>query len=247
MSSNNRNARLRQIYRDIERWAQDRSSVPRNMAAIDPTAKLAIVGEAVGPKTLRLSGVPFFNPRGKLGQTGTNLERLLSPLGFTLYPNRDVRLPKAILESAPGAGKKSVYCTDICPVFPGYAQPRKGRRPIRRPTSALVRSALAKRFLQKELHIVKPHVILLLGTHAYRHFHRHFMGEEPPQLSSLLRRVRNCKFSSYRGAVVIPCFHPSPGNPTFTRWAASRRAHLEFLKRVEKCFCRPGKAVSRNS
>jgi len=52
MSTNNRKARLRQIYRDIERWAQDRSSVPRNVAAIGPTAKLAIVGEAVGTKTL---------------------------------------------------------------------------------------------------------------------------------------------------------------------------------------------------
>jgi hypothetical protein len=115
MSSHNRKARLRQIYRDIERWAQDRSSVPRNVAAIDPAAKLAIVGEAIGPKTLRLSGVPFFNPRGKLGQTGTNLETLLSPLGFTLYPSRDVRLPKAILKSAAEATKKSVYSRTYVP------------------------------------------------------------------------------------------------------------------------------------
>ena len=237
MSRNNRKARLRQIYRDIERWAQDRSSVPRNLAAINPTAKLAIVGEAVGPKTLRLSGVAFFNPRGKLGQTGTNLERLLSPLGFTLYPSRDVRLPKAILESAPGKGKNSVYCTDICPVFPGYAQPPNGRRSIRRPSSALIRSALEKRFLERELDIVKPRVILLLGTHAYRHFHRHFVGKEPPKLSSLLRGIKNCKFPIYKEAVAIPCFHPSPGNPTFTSWAASR-AHFRFVKRVENCLRR---------
>lgn len=239
MSRNNRKARLRQVYRDIERWAQDRSSVPRNMSAIDPTARLAIVGEAIGPKTLRLSGVPFFNPRGKLGQTGTNLERLLSPLGFTLYPSWDVRLPKAILKSAPAAGRRSVYCTDICPVFPGYAQPRKGRRPIRRPSSTLIRSALEERFLERELDIVKPRVILLLGIHAYRHFHLHFMRQEPPRLSSLLRGIRNCKFSPYRGAVVIPCFHPSPGNPTFTRWAASK-SYIGFIKRVENYLRRRG-------
>lgn len=237
MSRNDRKVRLKQVYRDMEKWAQDPSSVPRNMAAINPAAKLAIVAEAVGPKTLRLSGVPFFSPQAKLGQTGTNLERLLSPLGFTLHPSRDVRLPKGILKSAAEGRKKSVYCTDICPVFPGYAQPRKGRRPIRRPSSALIRSALEKRFLERELDIVKPTVILLLGTHAYRHFHRHFTGKEPPKLSSLLRGIKNCKFPIYRGAVVIPCFHPSPGNPTFTRWAASR-AHLGFVKRVENCLRR---------
>ena len=245
MSSNNRKARLGQIYRDIERWAQDRSSVPRNVAAIDPAAKLTIVGEAIGPKTLRLSGVPFFNPRGKLGQTGTNLERLVSQLGFTLYPSRDVRLPKAILKSAAEATKKPVYCTDICPVFPGYARTREGRRSIRRPSSTLIRSALEKRFLERELDIVKPRVILLLGTHAYRHFHRHFMGKEPPKLSSLLRGIKNCKFPIYKGAVVIPCFHPSPGNPTFTRWATSR-AYLRFVERVQNCLRRRVPESQRN-
>ena len=213
--------KLQQVYKEVAQWTGDPESVTRKIAAVDPSAALAIVGEAVGPKTLRLSGVPYFDPQGKLGRTGTNLDKLLSPLGYTLYPPRDVSVPNGIVESAGGGGRRTAYCTDICPIFPGYHSSAKMTLRIRRPSAAQTRSALTEGFLQRELEIIQPKVVLLLGVHAYTYFYNYFLHREPAKLLTVLTHIRDVALPMYAGAMIVPSLHPSPGSPAFLRWFGS--------------------------
>lgn len=240
MSLDERIQLLQRVYSDAGRWARDPGAVPRSIAAVDPSAKLAIIGEAVGPKTLRLSGVPYFNLQGKLGCTGINLDKLLSLVGYTLYPFGDVSLSNGIVKSASGAGRKTAYCTDICPVFPGYGRSRTGRPTIRRPTAELIQSALTKGFLQREIEIVRPTVILLLGIEAYQHFHRYFINGQPPKLATVLHHIKDAEIPTYLGAAVVPCFHPSSGSPAFAQWSATPEARRSLADRVNSYLCENG-------
>jgi hypothetical protein len=46
-------------------------------SAINPFADLVVIGEAVGPDTLRRSGVSYFGLDGCLGKSGSNIEEIL--------------------------------------------------------------------------------------------------------------------------------------------------------------------------
>jgi hypothetical protein len=83
---------LKGIYDEIHAWGRDSESVPRITSAVNPSANLVVVGEAVGPDSVRHSGVNYFRLDGRLGRTGRNLEEILRTVGLTLYPQKDVRL-----------------------------------------------------------------------------------------------------------------------------------------------------------
>lgn len=126
MLMDTRSRKLKEIYCEIQQWGKDQEAVSRNIAAVQSDAKLAVIGEAIGPASVRLSGVNYFNQRGRLGPTGTNLDRLLEPFGYTVYPPHDVRLTTGQIECARGEGRNTVYCTDLCPVFPGRTSATHG-------------------------------------------------------------------------------------------------------------------------
>lgn len=215
-----RSQRLQRVYQEMAKWANDREAVPRKLAAVQSATGLAVVGEAIGPVTVRLSGVNYFDQRGKLGPTGTKLDQVLKPFGYTVYPPRDIKVPNGKVECARGGGRNTVYCTDLCPVFPGHESEKPGR--IRRPSPDLVRSALKHRFLFRELEIVRPKVILLLGEHAYKSFYRYFLNTSVrDNLSTLVYHMQEADFPTYGGALVVPLLHPSPASPSFARWFKS--------------------------
>jgi hypothetical protein len=122
---------LQRIYAEIGVWNRDRETVPRIMAALNPCADLAIVGEAVGPKTLRFSGVNYFRLDGRLGDTGRYLDEMLSPLGFTVYPPSDVTLAGgAVIQAAPGAQRQNSLLHRSMPRVPRtrfHSTERKGQ------------------------------------------------------------------------------------------------------------------------
>ena len=112
---------LKKIYREIAAWQQDSECVPRICSAVNPFADLVVVGEAIGPDTVRCSGVNYFRLDGHLGDSGQNLEEILSRVGLTLYPGSDLRLPTGrVLEASLGGGRQTVYSTDLCPEYPGH-------------------------------------------------------------------------------------------------------------------------------
>ena len=214
--------RLRRIYAAMRRWGGDQESAKRIVQAVDPSAKLLVVAEAVGPRTLRLSGVNYFDTHGRLGATGRYLDRILEHVGYTVYPPREVRLGNGAILPGASDGRKTGYFTDICPVFPGHAGARDRSKRILAPGRKLVGSAVERQFLKQELAIIKPRVILLLGHWAYEAFYTHFLeGQVSPSLSSLVVRIHKAELSEYQGAVVIPFFHPSPANLRFVRWFSS--------------------------
>ncbi len=85
--------RLQSIYKTIMRWSADSKLVRRKTAAVNPTAELSVIGEALGPRTARLSGVYYFDREGRIGATGRFLDEILRPLGYTVYPPWDVKVP----------------------------------------------------------------------------------------------------------------------------------------------------------
>jgi uracil-DNA glycosylase len=213
---------LRRVYAEIAKWNQDRVAVSRVLEALNPCADLMVIGEAVGPETLRRSGINYFRVDGTLGRTGKYLDEMLRPLGFTVYPSSDVHLMNgAVIESGPGAPRETAYCTDLCPEFPGHVSRGKGKltkTSVNRPAARRVQDALKCGFLERELDLVKPKVILLLGSSAYITFYTHFL--EQSELSALRNVVEDLPrhLANYKASVVIPFLHPSPASPSFLRW-----------------------------
>src|SRR5689334_16308742 len=99
--------RLKRIYADAHEWSADAGAVPRLLDAINPHSKLVVVGEAVGPKTLRVSGVNYFTPSGRLGGSGRYLDRILSCVGYTIYPSRAVTVPQGVISLPSGERRRT--------------------------------------------------------------------------------------------------------------------------------------------
>src|SRR5260370_13721319 len=88
-------------------------------SVINPFADLVVIGEAVGPDTLRRSGVNYFRLDGCLGKSGNNLEEILRSVGLTLFPPQEVTLRSgAVIEGGHREVRQTVYCTDLCPEYP---------------------------------------------------------------------------------------------------------------------------------
>jgi len=221
---NRRLRALTKIYREMNTWSKDDDCVPRVVAAVNPMANVAVVGEAYGRNTVRHSGVNYFRVDGRLGATGQNLEEILSSAGLTLYPAKNVRLRSgALIEAVRGEGRQTVYCSDICPEYPGYRQSMRNFSLGTHPSSERVQGALGRKFLVRELKIVQPKRILLLGATAYKVFYRYILRKN--QLASLQTVMRELPghLAQYGDAVLVPFWHPSPANPKIRKYIKELR------------------------
>jgi uracil-DNA glycosylase family 4 len=155
--------RLRVLYREIHECDRcltdprcemqpDEERVRRRVVTRAATSRLFIVGQALGPNTQRRSGMPYMFPNEELSPTGRVLDQFVRRLGFTIDPSST--LPYA-------------YSSDIVQRYPGRAAGGGGDR---RPTSREV--ANCSEWLDTELRIVRPRVVLLLGKPAARYFLR---------------------------------------------------------------------------
>ncbi len=232
--------KLASIYKAILSWSGDPQLALRRLAAVAPDAELAVIGEAVGPLTLRVSGVSYFNEKGRIGRSGSYLDKILKPLGYTVYPPRDVKLPSGRIDCALGAGRRTAYCADLYPAFPGYESLRNQGQRIRRPSQAQVRSAIERGFLRAELNIVNPRAILLLGAQTYVQFY-HYMLEmtATPGLEAVVAGILDIDLPTYNKAVVVPFLHPSPASPKFLQWFQKfdrRLPDSALIKRLGSCL-----------
>jgi uracil-DNA glycosylase len=230
-------AQLSAIYGEIETWVRDNDAVSRVIEAVNPLAEIVVVGEATGPSALRLSGVPYFGLDGTLGRTGKRLEAFLECFGFTLYPESKVTLKnQATIKAA--FHRRTVYCTDICPEYPGsiYSSRNPGRPKSARPSQTRVRDALSRGFLSRELNVVHPKAILLLGSMAYTMFCRHVLGKE--HVASLSYAIKDLPrhMSEHNGAAVVPFWHPSPASVAFERWKRTACGRTMANSAVGECI-----------
>lgn len=155
--------RLRRLYREIHECERcladpgclmvpDDQRVVRRLVARSAASPLFVVGQALGPDTQRRSGLPYIYPDGRLSPTGRVLDEFLRHMGFTIDPSGT--LPY-------------VYSSDIVQRYPG---PSPGTGGDRRPTAGEVRNCAE--WLDAELRVVRPWVVLLLGREPARYFLR---------------------------------------------------------------------------
>ena len=144
-----------------------------------------LIGQAPGPVTDR-KGYHFAGPAGRF------LETWFDRAGFP-----------------PGYFRQHVYLTSLTRCFPGKSPSGNGDRPPSRPEIALCRG-----FLERELELVQPKVVLLVGKMAIDAFlGKHLLTDTVGQVFSLQDRF----------------FVPLPHASGVSRWlnAADNRARLD--------------------
>jgi uracil-DNA glycosylase len=166
----------------------DPKRVPRKLPKQASRSELLLVGEALGPGTQRLSGLPYLEPDGSLRSTGRTLDAFLGRFGYTIQPDGTDRY---------------AYSTDLVRCFPhkpGFDEPR--------PPSATEVATCAK-WLETEIAMLRPRVVILFGRLAVAHFFERYLGRR-------VRRLGDVAGGPYRVRVagvdlqVFAVQHPSP-------------------------------------
>jgi uracil-DNA glycosylase len=157
-------------------------------------ARVMLVGQAPGVRELERRA-PF------MGRSGSILMSWMARAGF----------------ASEAEFRRAVYLTAVTKCYPGKAAGGNGDR---RPSPAEI--ALCRPFLERQLALVRPWLIIPVGRLAIERF----LGRRP--LEQLVGRA----FDSDAGRVLIPLPHPSGAS----RWMndPAHRALLERALRVLK-------------
>jgi len=161
--------RLQRLYGDIHACDRclrtrgcymrpDEERVVRRFVPRTTASSLFLIGQALGPDTQRRSGLPYTYPNGALSRTGQVLDQFVRKIGFTIEVGGT--LPYA-------------YSSDIVQRYPGRAAGGGGDR---RPIQLEIENCID--WLQMELLILRPRVILLLGSLSGRYFLRGYGQHE---------------------------------------------------------------------
>lgn len=179
---------------------EDPLKVYRDLSKTNCDADVMIVAEALAPSSVRLSGVNFFHKDGRLGNTGRSLEKFLNLFGSSVYPEND----------------NCIYGTEIVHSFPGYIS-KDGKRSIRRPTREEIEKSVESGILQKEIKIIVPKIIFLMGSTSYTTFYEYFLNVplEKSLTEEIFRISQSGQHYLYNGISVIPIQHSSGANPRF--------------------------------
>jgi uracil-DNA glycosylase len=211
---------LHVLYSEIAEWGKnyDPESAPRRVDAVNTEAALVIVAEAYARSTVRVTGVNWYDARGALGNAGRALEVALNCVGQTVAPPSPVKLPGAEIAGA-APGLTSVYTTDVFPCYPTQGG---------HPSVSQVRDAIEGGYLRRELGIVRPRVILLLGAYAHQAFYQHLLGHSSaPSVTSAFSSLRpGAMLNRYEGAVVLSWLHPSGASPAYSTWVKAAQGDL---------------------
>lgn len=229
---------LSQIYGEIASCHicpnMDTEKAKRKIESVDIESDVFIVSQAVAAKQLRKTGVNFFQDTGKLGSTGRNLETFLNKFTRTLYPPWEVALNSDLTISARLPQYRSAYTTDITHCYPGRNRRKKGDRA---PIPAEMRACLEQRYLLREIELLRPRLILLMGKQSRNAFFQYMLHLDFP------RSLRN-HISSVIEAGIIPSYtldtldvhllpiqHASGLNPLFLSMATNDRL-VDMIKEI---------------
>lgn len=163
-------------------------------------ADVMIISEAMAASQVRLSWVNFFDVNWNIWNTWKMLEKFLSQLWLSVYPENP----------------NCVYNTEIVHCFPWY-DPKKQTKTIRRPSKSEISSCIWMWFINKEIELVSPKVIFLMGKTSYETFYKSFLSlEKTEQLSNKIENLKiNWKFDEYNWIPLIPLQHASWANPRY--------------------------------
>jgi len=186
---------------------EDLRKVVRTTIPWSIESELFIIGQALGEHTQRLSGIPYTNERGALSSTARSLNNWLSLLSYTI-------------DSADSTSRyKYAYSSDIVQCFPGKYPTGKGDRA---PTPQEIRNCVSRGFLIREIELVTPKLVVLMGKTSRDGFYKYVLEEKyPDSLSAHIDEVKaqhdlqyyNVGNARFR---VIAIQHPSGSNRLFS-------------------------------
>lgn len=215
------NTELQKLYHEINLChicqSMDPSKALRRLEAIDSSMDVFIVSQALAEGQLRESGVNFFTKEGCLGSTGRNLEKFLNQFYRTVYPPREVRLASGAEVPRATPPLVSVYNTELTQCFPG----KGGTRGDRVPTATEIATCLRQNFLKREIALIKPKLLLVMGDRTRQAFYKAFAEKlSKDSLHDHIERiVASGRIPVHKiGEVevsVLPIQHASGANPHF--------------------------------
>lgn len=232
--------KLKELYNDIQNChicpQMDREKSLRLVQAVNPQSDVFIISQTLAANQLRKSGVNFFQVDGLLGNTGANLEAFLNKFHRTIYPHQKVTISGNATIPNCSPKYKAVYNTEIVQCYPSKNKVGKGDR---KPTSNEIRNCIGKGFLIKEIMMIKPNLLLLMGKASRDSFFDYVLKDKyPPSLSEHISDIIQAGeipvFSvGNLNLSVLPIQHASGANPHFRSMAEDNRL-VQLIKKVLK-------------
>ena len=188
----------------------------RSIRAVSEKTDTFIISQTLAENQLRKSGVNFFGLDGKLGNTGKNLEKFLNIFHRTVYPHEPIHLSNGVLITECQKNLSFVYNTEICQCYPG-----KNKGSDRLPNKKEIFNCISKKFLLKEIEIIQPKLILLMGRISYETFFKYILQEiNIPNLSNHISENSENGISiknlpNRQRIPVLAIQHASGANPRF--------------------------------
>lgn len=205
---------LEQLQQEIDSWRASGGcgngcgphAVGKATYYVGRTAQLAVVGAVPGPRTMWLTGKPFFyySPAGelRLSQAGQHLERCLEPLGFKVL---------------------DILFLDAVKCRP------EGTRGNWRPTEKTQRNCL--RWLRVQFQLTQPRLVFPLGEIAIRSCYEALGFSLPSSnIGPMIGSVYSGR-TPWGDCHILPLWHPSGANP---RGAGNPKYITRMKERLSK-------------
>lgn len=186
---------IQHLYKEIHECKKcekmNHEKALRKIEATNLFADVFVISQTLARSTLRKSGINFHTPDGKMESTGRRLEQFLTKFNRNLDPN----------------SPNCVYNSEIAQCFPGKNKSGKGdRKPNKKEISHCLH------FLIKEIELIKPKIIFLMGKSSRDGFYKYVMKKDCPKFSNHVGKI-----DYYNGIPTIPIYHASGANPHYSK------------------------------
>jgi len=230
--------KLNELYKDIQNChicpKMNRMKALRLVDAVNHEADVFIVSQTLAANQIRKSGVNFFQADGRLGNTGARLEQFLNKFNRTVYPPREVTIFNTVKIPICNLRYKSVYNTEIAQCYPGKNNEGKGDR---KPNNDEIQNCIDQGFIIKEIMMIKPRLILLMGKASRDSFFDYVLKIRYP--SSLTEHISDIAQTGKIPVLsvgnltlyVLPIQHASGANPGFRSMMDDNR-YIKLLREV---------------
>jgi uracil-DNA glycosylase len=151
-----------------------------------------------------------------------------------VYPPREITTPSNSIIEKRSHTKISVYNTEIAQCFPG----RKENREIRNPTKIEMRNCAEMCFIERELELIRPKLVILMGKKSWSSFYE-IVLEKTLRQNNLSKRIEEiCQQSEIPTECIgdfefkcLPIQHASGANPRFSTMIKNNTL-VELIKEV---------------
>jgi len=212
---------LRALYEEVHAYASERDHgdtrlTVRRMEPRSLDSELMLLAQGLAQGTQRVTGYPYRTPEG-LSAAGKRLDEFLRPLGYTIDHTDEART--------------YAYSTDLVPWFTGKTPDgRHDNEPMDEEIAA------CWTWFEREVALVEPRGILLLGHPAARHFLNRYadmrIGRRRPALAELRGQSYPSTVGSANDLTAVVAYHPSAAWGSLQRRAQESYAAAQPLLRT---------------